>query len=996
MVSQQGRVSLEADANEAEEIRTAESRAELLDIVGPTGSPDDGFKIAVSGDADFKFSIGAGIIYVGGVRVVTEDGAATYLKQKDAEWIDYPAGAPAPYPTAKMTELVYLAVTEQEVSAVEDLVLREVALGGPDTAGRTRMIQRVHRAPMAGTDCEQALDAILEATSNLAFDPETMRLASKAQLRVDFVQVSTGAANPCQPTAQPGFLGAENQLIRLQAIDPGTLLWGYDNASSLYRATIDASSRKKIVLKGVPVDVYHQPRQAQWVEVLGSAVKLGDDAWVANAAGAAVEIEGYTSTGNVITLKTDIPQAVFDSSPPQVFVRIWEGRFPFSANPATETSLVTGSGSPTGLRVYTKGAAVAGDYWMVGVRPTMPQAILPERLRQFQPPDGPSRWATPLATIAWDTPRTGAVHDCRRPFDNLVELTRAKCCELKILPGDDAQKIITRRLQWIAAHGIQALHVRFAAGTFTFDTPLVFKSEKRGELTVSGCGTKIVAPTQEVALLLQDWDCANVFDLSVEATVAKPGKGKKLRQDTVPAAPGDEFRHLTGAITIRNCRSSTIERVVAVCGTGDSRAASCLTIRNDDGGADARVRSCRLSAGSRQVGVLLVNVDRATVEDNQIGWHAPDRARIPPADLRRMIINTVEYDRENSGTVSNFYRFNAHLLPGNHFISYIAPADLVASWEERLTALDEVLAPRGNTIGKDDRRRAQRAIASVVTHIIHRHRDGRLGRAELDPFWRWMDRALKLEETVAAAGYGIVVGGGRAGDIRVLNNTISDVMDGIHIGLSVRGSPHTHLFVERVQVAGNTISVRVPWYDRRAHAGIFVGNANVATVRDNRVDIQRQQTRDGDKRDSIATNDPGTKRYAAMKAYVAMRKYNTARAKMARPLKNATGDLETGRERLTNDFGARAAAEREKLDQDWGNAATRGAEGIRIWGLAGQMLLVTGNCTQHADIGIHVIQESVPQYILMFLLTQNAAIDTPSSIEASSGVTLASDNVPPP
>ncbi len=170
VVSQQGRVTVEADANEAEEIRTAESRAELIDIVGPTGTPDDGFKISLPGNGDFDFKIGKGTLYVGGVRVAVEDDKATYLGQVNTEWVDYPFEYPGGlreplHPSPPSTELVYLAVTEQEVGAVEDPALRESALGGPDTAGRTRLIQHVRRAPTTDTDCEAALQKVLATTS---------------------------------------------------------------------------------------------------------------------------------------------------------------------------------------------------------------------------------------------------------------------------------------------------------------------------------------------------------------------------------------------------------------------------------------------------------------------------------------------------------------------------------------------------------------------------------------------------------------------------------------------------------------------------------------------------------------------------------------------------------------------------------------------------------------------------------------------------------------
>src|SRR5271157_5240528 len=48
VVMQQGRVTLEADWNEASQIAGEELRRETLDIVGPCGTPDDGYLIVPS------------------------------------------------------------------------------------------------------------------------------------------------------------------------------------------------------------------------------------------------------------------------------------------------------------------------------------------------------------------------------------------------------------------------------------------------------------------------------------------------------------------------------------------------------------------------------------------------------------------------------------------------------------------------------------------------------------------------------------------------------------------------------------------------------------------------------------------------------------------------------------------------------------------------------------------------------------------------------------
>src|SRR5262245_6863140 len=131
VVAQQGRVTVEADSNEAEDIRSEASRAELLDTIGASGSPDAGFQISVPapGAAPFDFAIAAGTLYVGGARLHTE--ATTYAGQRATEWKDHPPGLapgePADSAPTPFHELIYLSVHEQEVSAVEDSALREVA-----------------------------------------------------------------------------------------------------------------------------------------------------------------------------------------------------------------------------------------------------------------------------------------------------------------------------------------------------------------------------------------------------------------------------------------------------------------------------------------------------------------------------------------------------------------------------------------------------------------------------------------------------------------------------------------------------------------------------------------------------------------------------------------------------------------------------------------------------------------------------------------------------
>ena len=69
VINQQGRVTLEADWNEARAIAAESERAQLVDVVGPSGTPDDGYRVDVAGSGDL--TIRQGTMYVGGERMTT-------------------------------------------------------------------------------------------------------------------------------------------------------------------------------------------------------------------------------------------------------------------------------------------------------------------------------------------------------------------------------------------------------------------------------------------------------------------------------------------------------------------------------------------------------------------------------------------------------------------------------------------------------------------------------------------------------------------------------------------------------------------------------------------------------------------------------------------------------------------------------------------------------------------------------------------------------------
>ncbi len=209
VVAQQGRVTLDADVNEAQTISAEELRQEALDFVGPCGTPDDGYAVTPNGD---DLNISAGTMYVGGERV-TLDVDLLYSDQPQLEWLDAPVDPQwQALGNPPSQELVYLHLIEHHVSAVEDTPLREVALGGPDTAQRTRLVQHIVRAPSDFADCEDAFTARLKSYVVLGqdFDDDTMRLISESSLQVSFTTLDTDP-DPLPESRSDGRLSRRGQ-----------------------------------------------------------------------------------------------------------------------------------------------------------------------------------------------------------------------------------------------------------------------------------------------------------------------------------------------------------------------------------------------------------------------------------------------------------------------------------------------------------------------------------------------------------------------------------------------------------------------------------------------------------------------------------------------------------------------------------------------------------------------------------------------------------------
>lgn len=512
VVRQQGRVTLEAEQNEGELLDTEELRQETLEIVGADGTPDDGYRIQVPGAATkppFDVLIGGGTMYVGGMRAHLYDKVINYSSQPD--WLhpeDDPLWVkPDQAADAKLAnELIYLLLIEQEVGAVEDTAMKEVALGGPDGSGRTRLLQRIVRLGTNATDCQQAL-ADLEASwaaLGMNLDSSESRLESQSGLIVSFPPQGN-IVDLCEPAATGGYLKPDNQLIRVQVVDSqaavagapgtGTLVWGYDDAFFLYRATFVDTQTVQLLSR--PVDDFHRPRNSQVVEVLRSTSQLvtgADDGpselspqdFVAAPTGFFTSLtKDYDPDTGLISLQAALPAGYATDATP-IFVRVWEAEVTITEG----TPIALGD---TGMEVTVSnsvptGPLHVGDSWQIAVRPTTPTQVYPQRLLdQPQPPDSPRMWVCLLGIVHWTNGVMSVVADCRNPFDNLVDLTRRKaggCCDVSVQPTDLGNVTLQEIIDKAAGPG--QVTICLMPGVYSLSEPLRLSS-KHSNMTIEAC-----------------------------------------------------------------------------------------------------------------------------------------------------------------------------------------------------------------------------------------------------------------------------------------------------------------------------------------------------------------------------------------------------------------------------------------------------------------------------------------------------------------------------
>ena len=531
VLMQQGRVQLDADWNEWNEILDRHWRSETIDIIGrcvvPLETPA-GFEIQLSGS---KMTIGRGRIYVHGLQA--ENHGAGDL-EFDAILAESRGVDPLPYeeqpyfpnatalPKTGGPHLVYLDVWEREVTAVENPDLIENAVG-VDTTSRLQTVWHVRLLSNVGDGATCATpDEELKGWLDI-IRPSAGRLTTKA------VGVAT-PADPCLIPPSGGYRGLENRTYRVEIHDGGeigtaTFKWSRDNAS---------------VASGVSAienDLILTVDRAVWDSVRrfspGDLVEITDD-WreFTGEPGEIRQIDSVDDSSRSITLKSALTAGLFpvdgqNLTAPERHTRIkrWDqdsGGPAVIEVPASGTPFILEDGVEVAFTTEPDGGVFrSGDYWIFVAR-TADASV--EEL-EAAPPRGVHHHYCRLAIIT--LPET--VIDCRTFWPPSFEGTGESCdCTICVSAEQHNQGAFTIQ---------QAVNQVLKTGGTVCLGPGIFNlAEKPVQLTGAfavrirgqGAATVVIAPRVEAAFILRQAQWCTLDYLTIH-TIASTTNGPAIR-----------------------------------------------------------------------------------------------------------------------------------------------------------------------------------------------------------------------------------------------------------------------------------------------------------------------------------------------------------------------------------------------------------------------------------------------------------------------------------
>lgn len=362
----------------------------------------------------------------------------TYLTQPDLS---------TPPALSAGTYQMYLDVWERVITCLEDDAIREVALNGPDTAARARVVWQLKALPIQ--PAEGSAVTCMSQTGLI----DQLQPWNRGLLRAR-TQPSPSSTDPCAISPDSRYRGPENQLYRVEihtgsndpSGQPASFKWSRENGAVVFPVVkLAAGDGTTTVTLG------NLGRDDRFGLAEGDFVEVQDDYSVlANLAGTLLQVQSIDRSGSIVVLAGTTTPGVGADPTLHPLLRRWDHR----AGDPTAGGLTLGTDNaariPSG-NVWLNledGAQVefvdlgeanpatyrTGDYWLIPARVATGDVVWPtETVTDTQGnavnnpvarrPDGVEHHYAPLAIVKIDGKTTPSITICSRRFNSLTAVT---------------------------------------------------------------------------------------------------------------------------------------------------------------------------------------------------------------------------------------------------------------------------------------------------------------------------------------------------------------------------------------------------------------------------------------------------------------------------------------------------------------------------------------------------------------------------------------------
>ena len=327
---------------------------------------------------------------------------------------DLPASALVE-PNTGTRYVAYLEVWERHLTTLEEPDLREVALGGPDTTTRTRVVGQVKLHALSADATVPRCLQLGPCWSPPAEGP-VGRLAARAE-------PDTAAPTPCAVPEEAGFRGLGNQSYLVQVRGSGTSFVFSRDHGSVTHAVAAVGTDGRVVLVTPPLDRYRTPRANDWMEL------VDDESTLSGTPGSLVQVDDLGDDGASFTTVPPLPVlSADDARRRHTFLRRWDQRDGVRTSGADAGTLALTPGDDwlpleEGVQVrFAAGRLRDGDFWTIPARTAIGDeggdVLWPRDGTEprFEEPHGPRRGYCALAVLVPDEAGSWTVERCLPEF----------------------------------------------------------------------------------------------------------------------------------------------------------------------------------------------------------------------------------------------------------------------------------------------------------------------------------------------------------------------------------------------------------------------------------------------------------------------------------------------------------------------------------------------------------------------------------------------------